>query len=160
MVFARSRAVAAELSERITSKEFQKVYLAVCRGKCEGGCFIDLLYKDAKLGKAFVAQNKRADAKEAELIAEPLAYGDNSGEKTLVKVKLITGRFHQIRAQFASRKMPLVGDKKYGGADIRAQNVALFSHSLDFDIFGTRVEAVAVPDKDKYPWCEFFEYIN
>ena len=48
-----------------------------------------------------------------------------------MRVKLHTGRSHQIRVQFSSRKMPLVGDRKYGASDI-GKSIALFSHSLTF----------------------------
>ena len=86
------------------------------------------MYKDARKNKTYVVSNLRRGVREAVLDYETLAA---VGDCTLVRVRLHTGRSHQIRVQFASRKMPLVGDGKYGAKD-NAKALGLFSHSLTF----------------------------
>ena len=113
IVFARNKKAAADLSAQVADRRLTKVYYAVVEGRAEGGIMRDFLYKDATLGKAFVTDRKRAGVKEAELEYSVLDTVEVDGvELSLVKICLKTGRFHQIRAQFSSRKMPLVGDKK------------------------------------------------
>ena len=161
LVFARNKKAAAALSELVSGDGFGKEYLAVCRGESDGGYMRDLLYKDAAQGKAFVVERERKGVKSAELIAEKIQAKDTEkGKMTLLSVKLITGRFHQIRAQLASRGTPLVGDKKYGDADRATKAPALFSHKLSFELFGRRIEAEIFPEVDTYPWCEFCEEIK
>ena len=76
---------------------------------------------------------------------------------SLVRSSLKTGRFHQIRAQFASRKMPLIGDKKYGSRDFLAKYPALFAYRLTFDFNGKPVDIKAYPCLENYPWLLFKE---
>ena len=77
-----------------------------------------------------------------------------SGGKALIEVSLITGRTHQIRVQFASRRLPLVGDGRYGGGSGR---LALFACGLEFThpISGERMSFSALPPTEEYPWNEF-----
>lgn len=157
MVFARSKSAAAEISRIITEGGFDKRYLAVCRGCADGGLYRDFLYKDAKQNKAFVVDRKRAGVKEAELYAYPVSYTEKAGKgMTLLSVKLITGRFHQIRVQLASRKTPLIGDKKYGDTDKETRFPALISARITFTIFGSEISVSLPMPKDEYPWG-FFE---
>ncbi|MGN1443651.1 MAG: pseudouridine synthase, partial [Acutalibacteraceae bacterium] len=82
--------------------------------------------------KTFVVKRERKGVKKAALTYETLSEGTyRSSAFTLVKIKLETGRSHQIRIQFASRKNPLFGDGKYGSAD-NEKNIALWSYSLSF----------------------------
>ena len=130
MVYALNKKAAAALSRAVTEDALEKVYLAVVHGKpCEeSGVFCDLLFKDSKKNKSYVVSRERKGVRHAELSYETLK---SDGEKSLVRVRLRTGRSHQIRVQFSSRKMPLFGDRRYGGADSERQ-IALFSHSLSF----------------------------
>ena len=123
---------AAELSRVGGSEDFKKEYLAVVRGKPdESGEYYDLLFKDSRKNKSYVVDRKRRGVKEASLEYVRLASIEKDGETlSLVRIKLHTGRTHQIRVQFSSRKMPLVGDGKYGGSDNRSDNIALFSREL------------------------------
>ena len=152
LAFARNADAAHALSEIISSDGFVKEYFAVTEGEANGGVLTDYLYKDARLSRAFIVDKKRVGAKYAELSYEPL---ERNPKHTLVKVRLSTGRFHQIRAQLASRALPLVGDKKYGSRDARAHAPALFSANIFFECLGERVFASAMPDITAYPWCEF-----
>ncbi len=133
MVFALNSTAAANLSAQITKGEFNKEYLAVIKGEPqEAGNLKDLLYFDRRKNKSYAVKRKRAGVKEAELeytLIESKKIKES--ECSLVKVKLVTGRTHQIRVQFASRGMSLCGDRRYGGIGI-CQNIALWSYSLSF----------------------------
>ena len=155
MLFARSRESAAELSELISDK-VTKEYRAVVEG-CPGeGEMRDHICKDSLLGKARVMKEPRAGAKEAVLEYKTLATAEKSGRSlSLVSVNLKTGRFHQIRAQFSSRMMPLVGDKKYGSRDFGAQHPALFASRLAFRYKNEEIDVRISPDGDAYPWSLF-----
>lgn len=130
MVYALTKKAAASLSRAVQENALEKVYLAVVHG-CPAepcGVYTDLLFKDSKKNKSYVVTRERRGVRRAELSYEVLR---SDGEHTLVRVKLHTGRSHQIRVQFSSRKMPLVGDKKYGAPD-GEKEIALFSHSITF----------------------------
>ncbi len=156
MVFARNKTSAAALSAIVADRQLTKEYYAVVEGHAESGTMRDFLYKDATLGKSFVTDRKRSGVKEAELEYTTLSRV-NRGDReiSLVKIRLKTGRFHQIRAQFSSRKMPLIGDKKYGSRDFAAKTPSLFATRLSFDLGGKRVDAAKLPDLEVYPWSLF-----
>ena len=158
LVFARNKKTAAHLSSLVADGGLNKEYFAVVSGDAPGGEMKDFLYKDATLGKAFVTDRKRAGVKEALLEYQNLgSVIYNSSPVSLVKIRLKTGRFHQIRAQFASRKMPLIGDKKYGSRDFAAKMPSLFAASIGFEIGGETVTATRLPDLGSYPWSLFEE---
>jgi 23S rRNA pseudouridine1911/1915/1917 synthase len=114
MVYAKSAAAAATLSRYIQEGTFAKRYLAVLTGCPEApqGRLTDLLYHDPRRNKTYVVDRKRRGVREAALEYQVLAQQDG---RALVWVRLLTGRTHQIRAQFAARGLPLVGDGPYGG---------------------------------------------
>lgn len=158
LVFARNKSSAATLSSTVCEHSMAKEYFAIVSGRPEGGVMRDYLYKDATLGKAFITDRRRAGVKECELEYDCLdTLITERGEVSLVRVRLKTGRFHQIRAQFSSRKMPLLGDKKYGSRDFMAKTPSLFATRLAFEFNGSTVEASALPPLDKYPWSLFTE---
>ncbi len=130
MVYALNKKAAAFLCHAVTENALEKVYLAVVHGEPaeKSGVFCDLLFKDAKKNKSYVVSRERKGVRYAELSYEVLKA---ESDRALVRVKLHTGRSHQIRVQFSSRKMPLFGDRKYG-ADDGEKQIALFSHSLTF----------------------------
>lgn len=114
MVYARSKEAAAILSAQIQRGELIKEYVALVHGTPpENGDWEDLLFKDSRRNKVFVVDRQRAGVKKARLEYRRLREGENS----LVRIRLHTGRSHQIRVQFASRGFPLVGDHKYGARD-------------------------------------------
>lgn len=156
VVFARNKAAAAELSALVGGRGMIKEYLAVVEGEAPGGEMRDYLYKDALSSKAFVVKADKKGAKLAELEYTPLGIVmTERGTRTLVKIKLHTGRFHQIRAQFASRKMPLVGDGKYGSRDNGAKMPALFASRLAFCAKGENADVEKLPSINEYPWSLF-----
>ena len=128
MVFARTKRAAAVLSSAIQDHKLEKEYVCVVRGipAQESGEYIDLLLHDKQRNKTFVVNRMRGGVKEARLSYHALA---SNGERSLIRVALQTGRTHQIRVQFASRKTPLVGDGKYGGG---SGELALWSCRLAF----------------------------
>lgn len=163
MVFARNKKTAADLSAQVADRSFEKSYYAVVEGNAEGGEFFDYIYKDASLGKAFVTDRKRANVKAAELEYDRLDKVEIDGRTlSLVKIRLKTGRFHQIRVQFSSRKMPLIGDKKYGSRDFKAKMPSLFAAEISFESKGKKVKATRLPNLSEYPWSLFEEekYVN
>lgn len=128
MVFAKSEKAAAALSGMIARREFEKEYLAVVTGETDyAGEMQDLLYHDKGRNKTFVVKRQRRGVRDASLDYRTLA--TRSGN-SLVHVRLHTGRTHQIRVQFSSRKMPLWGDGKYGSR-VKGE-LALFSCGLGF----------------------------
>ena len=156
VVFARNKKSAAELSELFAMSGVKKEYLAVVEGECASGVFIDYLIKSTALKKAVIAKVGEHGAKLSELYFDALGTAvTEKGARTLVKVSLKTGRFHQIRAQFSSRGLPLVGDKKYGSRDRGATLPSLFCHRLSFSTQGESVDITAIPDTESYPWSLF-----
>ena len=156
LVFARNKDYAARLSTIMSERGAKKEYLAIVEGEAEGGILTDYLYKDARMGKSFVVDRKRSGVKEAKLEYTPLSKAETeNGPKTLIEVRLHTGRFHQIRAQLSSRKLPIVGDGKYGSRDNKARFPALFAFRLTFEIEGKTYEFKKMPDIENYPWSIF-----
>lgn len=156
LAFARNKKSAREASSLFSENGVVKEYLAVVEGECQSGALTDYLVKNTATKKAAVCDRETKGAKLAELSFINLCtMQTEKGARTLVKISLKTGRFHQIRAQFSSRKLPLVGDKKYGSRDVGARNPALFCSRLAFTLDGERIDVIASPDMSVYPWCLF-----
>ena len=115
MVYALSKTSAAELSRQIQSGELRKEYIAeLCGVPAEGeGELCDLLFFDRKRGRSYVVDRERKGVRSARLGYTLIS---SDGKYSTVRVKLYTGRTHQIRVQFASRGMPLRGDRRYGAS--------------------------------------------
>lgn len=130
MVYARNKKSAAHLSQQVSDRTMEKEYLAVVGGVPEEktGILEDLLYFDKSKNKSFTVKKERRGVKKASLGYTVL--GEKDG-LSLVHVLLHTGRTHQIRVQFASRKMPLVGDRRYGSKR-ESRNIALWSYRISF----------------------------
>lgn len=161
MIYSKREDVTGKLSALVGSGDYKKTYLAVVHGCPEesSGEMRDLLYHDKMKNKSFVCTKMRSGVKEVILNYRVLQVAEGEdGEKTsLVEVELITGRTHQIRVQFASRKMPLVGDGKYGSRDNKA-TCALWSHKVRFTHPITKkiIEAESLPET-VYPWDKFYK---
>ena len=131
IVYAKNATTAAELSKQITEGTFKKEYVAIVEGKTEDqGRLTDLLYFDRKKNKSYVVDRERRGVKRAELNYKLISY-DEENDTSAVKIELITGRTHQIRVQFASRKHAVLGDKKYGSKS-SIKPIRLYSASLSF----------------------------
>lgn len=157
MLVSVNRKMTGKLSELVSGGEYHKTYLAVVDGQPdEKGTLEDILYHDRKSDKTYVVKNERKGAKKAILEYELIeSVNTDKGTKSLVKIHLVTGRTHQIRVQFASRKMPLCGDGKYGSRD-NGCTCALWSQSAGFvhPVTGKTVEVSENPPKT-YPWSMF-----
>lgn len=131
MVYARSQMAASLLSEQIREGKFQKEYLAVLHGAPEApaGELRDLLWRNRSTRRTVVVAEPRKEAKRARLLYRVLAEANGM---SLVQIRLLTGRTHQIRVQFSSRGLPLVGDRKYGRGDEDGCAIALWSYRLRF----------------------------
>ena len=156
LVLARNRVTAAELSRQLTENRLRKTYLCVVSGvpAPASGEMQDLLYQDKMKRKMFPVKRKRAGVKEASLRYHVL---ETKAPLTLVEVELQTGRFHQIRCQFAARKLPLVGDGKYGSR-VRSPHLALFCRQLSFYDAKEKKECsfTAAPPAE-FPWEIFYD---
>ena len=160
MVWARTPKAAAELSRQVQEKALKKAYFAVCSGipAPDAGEMRDLLFKDSVKQKSFAVSSSRRGVKEALLDYHVLQDAVlNGSPAALVRVTLRTGRFHQIRCQFATRGHPLLGDGKYGSRE-RGCTTALWSCHLAFFHPETHAPLVfeAAPPRifpwDRFPW--------
>ena len=128
MVYARTRQAASALSKAVQEGTMVKEYMAMVHGTPpKSGDWEDYLFKDNRKNKVFVVKKERKGVKKARLEFQRLT----EGETSLVRIRLHTGRSHQIRVQFSSRGFPLVGDHKYGSRDETAAPM-LFSCRITF----------------------------
>ncbi len=124
MVFAKTSKAAKRLSEQIRKHEVKKKYLAVIKGIVKNnGYYEDYLEK--RDFKSYIASKETG--KLAKLTYNVISFKE---DKTLVKINLETGRYHQIRAQFSYHHHPLLGDMKYGKKG--KYPLALYAYSLTF----------------------------
>ena len=131
MVFAKTSKAASRLSEQVRNKSFKKTYRAVIHGNMnkKEDNLLDYLYKNKKTNMVSVVSKNTKDAKDARLSYETL---DSQKGFSLVQIDLKTGRPHQIRVQFASRKHPLYGDLRYGQhLNKVGQQIALWSYKIE-----------------------------
>lgn len=151
MVLARRSKAASELSRQIRDGEFGKEYMAVCHGTLQDdhGEFRDLLLRNKQERKTYIVTEPGKDVQEAILEYWVL---NRAEDMTRVRIRLHTGRTHQIRAQFSGRGLPLVGDKKYGIPEDDCR-IALWSCRLTFQhpYSGKPMEFQLDPP-ELYPW--------
>ena len=162
MLFALSKKAAAGLCALVQDHaRFIKEYLAVLPAAPDEkeGELRDFLYHDKRANKAFAVDSARKGSKQASLSYRVLATLENG--HTLVLVRLHTGRTHQVRVQFASRALPLLGDGKYGSRE-KCPFIALWAYKLTFPhpVSGKEVAAEALPPLDTAPWSEFAELLK
>ena len=132
MVFAKTSKAASRLSEQVRNKEFEKEYLVIVDGKMEQeiGTFEDYLVKNEKTNTSKITDSKNKNGKKAILDYKEVTYNEETN-LSLIKVKLHTGRHHQIRVQFASRNHSVYGDQKYGTRG-RGKQLCLWAYKLSF----------------------------
>ncbi len=154
MVLARNKAGASELSRQVREDGFGKEYLAVVHGHPEqdAGTLRDLLFRDKRERKTYIVAEPAKDVQEAVLHYQTEG---KTEDLSRVRIQLVTGRTHQIRAQFSGRNLPLVGDKKYSLLE-DACPIALWSCRLAFThpSTGKSMEFTLDPP-GIYPWTEF-----
>ncbi len=152
MVLARNADAAAALSRQIREDQFEKEYLAVVHGQpAPAGVLTDLLLRDKARKMTFVTTEAQKGAQEAVLQYQVLHTAEGMSR---VRIQLQTGRTHQIRVQFASRGLPLVGERKYSTLDDPCE-LALWSYRLAFfhPSDGAKLKFCLEPP-EIYPWTE------
>ena len=156
MVFAKTSKAASRLSDQVRTKTFKKTYRAVIHGDMnkKEDTLKDYLYKNKKTNMVSVVNKDHKEAKNAELSYKTL---DRRDGFSLVEIDLKTGRPHQIRVQFASRKHPLFGDQRYGqNLNKVGQQIALWSYKIEIDHPTTKERMEFVCDTpNEYPWNIF-----
>ncbi|WP_099192659.1 RluA family pseudouridine synthase [Tepidibacter mesophilus] len=139
MIFAKTKEANAHLSEQMRDKSFKKEYYAVVCGEPENksGILKDYLLKIGRINMSKVVSKENKNAKEA--ILEYKVIGtvntDEDGVLSFVRIKLKTGRHHQIRVQFSNANMPLWGDNKYNKRFVKMKGytqIALWATSIEF----------------------------
>lgn len=155
IIYAKTNKSASIFSKLVSENKIKKQYITVLDAIPEqaSGELTDMLFRDKQKNKTYVVKRMRKGVKEAKLT---YTVTDTSANHSLVLVTLITGRTHQIRAQFASRKTPVTGDGKYGSRDNRCET-ALWSYRLEFThpITGEKIDICSQPPYDSYPWSLF-----
>lgn len=154
MVLARNAHAASELSRQIREDQFDKEYVAVVHGHPaeNSGELRDLLLRNKQERKTYIVDAPGKGVQEAILQYRVTGTTDTF---TRVRIRLITGRTHQIRAQFSGRGLPLVGERKYAVLEDPCE-IALWSYRLAFThpVTGAPMEFILEPPK-VYPWTEF-----
>lgn len=154
MVFACSKRGASALGRSVQEKSLEKIYIAVLCGTpgADEAYLEDLLFHDRVRNKTYIVDRQRRGVKDAKLAYRVL---EKSAEHSLVRVQLFTGRTHQIRVQFAGRKLPLLGDGKYGGKS-GTNMPALWACQLTMPhpVTGQKMRFTAFPPETE-PWNMF-----
>lgn len=156
IVFAKSSKAASRLSESIREGEIEKSYLACVLGlpKDRRATLVNYLKKDEQNNVVTIAPQSEEGAKRAELTYNVLEHNERF---SLLHVKLLTGRSHQIRVQLAYMKHPIFGDTKYKGNILKGANMALWAYQLKFTHPVTKqvLNFVSFPPSDEIPWKYF-----
>lgn len=151
MVLARNAHSASELSRQIREDGFAKEYLAVIHGHpdASNGTLTDLLWRDKQAKMTKVVSVPGKGVQEAILHYQ---VQNQTEDLSRVHIQLVTGRTHQIRVQFSSRELPLVGERKYAILEDDCE-IALWSYRLAFThpVTGESMEFVKQPP-NIYPW--------
>jgi len=163
MVYAKTPAAASMLSRAVQEHQLQKEYLAITEGtpKAPFGELRDLLYYDRATNKVFRVSRMRRGVKEAVLhyrALKTVAHPETGAALTLVLVRLLTGRTHQIRVQFSSRGLPLLGDRRYGGTG--KTGISLWCRGISLPAMGNTPERCFAQAPDGIPWTWFSDTLD
>ena len=158
MVFAKDSKTAGKLANLVAQRDISKEYLAILRGvpQEEEATLEDLLFRDASKNKTYVVKRMRKGVRDASLHYWLMGTAEKEQQPlSLVRIRLHTGRTHQIRVQFSSRQLPLLGDIRYGSKDPDC-TASLWSWRLGFKhpVTGKLLDCRRLPD-GVYPWNLF-----
>lgn len=151
VLFARTSKAAARLSEQFRERSVEKVYRAIVAGTPpeREAVLQDWLWKDPGRNVTQVVREGTPGAQQAALAVKRLR---TAGGRSLVEVRPVTGRSHQIRVQLASRGWPILGDGKYGSTERLDGAIALHAASLTFR-HPTKGEPVTVRVDEPEGWA-------
>lgn len=157
-VYAKTPSAAAWLSRAVQDHRLKKEYLAVTQGVPEASCgeLRDLLYYNRASNKVFTVTRPRRGVKEAVLtyqVLQTVRHPETGTPLALISVRPITGRTHQIRVQFASRGLPLLGDRRYGGSG--KTGIALWCYGITLPAYGSLPEQAFTYSPTGAPWDWF-----
>ena len=156
MVFAKTSKAASRLAEQMRGGDFEKKYLTVLTGVPEQkkATLVNYLKKNPVNNMVYICPQTTEGAKMASLDYEVL---EEKGGCCLVRVKLHTGRTHQIRVQMAGISHPVYGDMRYGGENAKKGNLALWAYSLAFThpVTKERLRFMLEPPAENAPWKNF-----
>ncbi len=163
MVFAKTSKAASRLSEQIRKHEFDKRYRLIADGKVgnigDTDELLSYLVKDKRNNISKTCASDSIDAKECRLIYSVDSVKEYNGRTlSLINVRLLTGRSHQIRVQFADIKHPLVGDMKYNSTESAgfAKDICLESYLLGFTHPVSKEKMIfELAKKNSKPWNVF-----
>lgn len=138
VIFGKNRVATRELCELIKFRKISKYYKVLVEGKIKDGIYTAYIKKDSKLNKSIVYGYKVPDSKEIKMELKMI---DTNGVISLLDIKLITGRSHQIRSHLKFLNNPVIGDLKYGNKELKnyffnkygVQNQLLFAYKLHFN---------------------------
>lgn len=146
ILFAKTSKGAARLSEQFRNRTVEKIYYALVIGKPpkQKDTLVHYLKKDEKINRTTVYSQQTTGAARAELSYEVVKLGRIA---SLLKIKIETGRPHQIRAQLSAIGCPIVGDIKYGApGPLPDKSIALAATSLKFTTAtGEQEEKITIP---------------
>ena len=152
MILAKTSKSAARISEQIRQRSIKKSYLAVVQGDPQDFNYLTHhLLEDETTNRVTVVNERSKGAKRAELMYQTV---ERKNGMALLKIKLITGRAHQIRVQLSEMNLPILGDKKYGSNGIH--NIALHAHEIEFShpTLKKTISIEAIPPLGE-PWSFF-----
>ncbi len=146
VLFAKTSKGASRLSEQFRSRKVEKIYHAVVLGEPK---------QDREKLVSFLKKNEKENIKRAELFYTVVA---SNKKYSLLKIKLQTGRFHQIRVQLSSMGFPILGDIRYGAPFLLPdKNIALSATSLSFKTATKEeIEKISIPIPGE--WREYVEF--
>ena len=129
LIFARTSKAAKRLNEQFRERSTEKSYQAIVSGSgiVETGRLTDWIRKDEKNHRMIASRHESAGGQKAELLVDAV---EEVRSGYLLNLKLMTGRKHQIRVQLASRRAPILGDRKYGSSAPFPAGIALHAAQL------------------------------
>lgn len=153
VIFAKTSKALSRLNDMLRKGEIHKTYWALVEGKISPseGTLTDMLVSDGRMNKTFISDAKNPEAKKSILNYKTVCIGDRY---SILEIKLITGRKHQIRCQLSNTGHPIKGDLKYGAKRSNPDGgISLIAKKIEFihpvSKQPVRIEVDPLPDMQK-----------